>query len=226
MSFSTSWRILSSLRYDEKFPLLRANTDASQVQANSIYAALIWSFAVSGGLFLGFCLLRPRINHVYAPRAKHADEKHAPPRLTRQLFGWIKATTVKEPELVDKVGLDAVVFLRFLRMLRNIFSVIAIIGCAVLIPITLAGGHQSLQGYGNVATLLKMTPQYIFGEKFWAFVACAYIFTAIVCLFIWWNYRAVLRLRQAYFRSWDYTSSLHSRTLLVGHSCHITEHPC
>ncbi|KAF2098753.1 hypothetical protein NA57DRAFT_66071 [Rhizodiscina lignyota] len=201
----------------DEFLNLIADPFNTQVQANSIYAALIWSFAVSAGLFVVFCFLRPRFGHIYAPRAKSADEKHAPQRLERQPLGWIRAITVKEPELVDKIGLDAVVFLRFLRMIRNIFIVVTIFGCAVIIPINLVGGHQVYKQYSNIATLLKLTPQYIFGEKFWAFVACAYVFEAVICFFIWWNYRAVLRLRQAYFRSWDYTSSLHSRTLLLRH---------
>jgi hypothetical protein len=43
----------------------------------------------------------------------------------------------------------------------------------------------------------------------------AYIIQATVCFFLWWNYRAVLKLRRAYFNTEEYKSSLHSRTLLV-----------
>ena len=62
---------------------------------------------------------------------------------------------------------------------------------------------------------MKFTPQYIFGRKFWAFVLCSYLFQGTVCFFLWWNYRAVYRLKRAYFNSRDYQASLHSRTLLV-----------
>jgi hypothetical protein len=65
------------------------------------------------------------------------------------------------------------------------------------------------------STLMKITPQYIFGEKFWAFVLCSYLFQGTVCAFVYWNYRKVYALRRAYFNSHDYQSSLHSRTLLV-----------
>jgi hypothetical protein len=64
---------------------------------------------------------------------------------------------------------------------------------------------------------MKFTPQYIFGPKFWAFVICSYLFQGTVCGFLWWNYRAVYRLKRAYFESADYQQSLHSRTLLVRH---------
>ncbi|KAF2795402.1 DUF221-domain-containing protein [Melanomma pulvis-pyrius CBS 109.77] len=201
---------------------LIADPFQSQIQENSIYAAIIWSFVVSGGLFLIFCWLRPRNSTVYAPRAKNADEKHAPLPLKRGPFSWVHAIKdVKEQELVEKIGLDAVVFLRFLRMVRNIFVVLTIFGCGILIPVNVVGGHKFCEQWGNVATLMKFTPQYIFGPKFWAFVVCSYIFQGTVCFFVWWNYRAVLSLRRAYFNSADYKASLHSRTLLL---THIPEH--
>jgi hypothetical protein len=80
---------------------LIADPFETQVQANSIYAALVWSFAVSGGLFLLFILLRPRDSQVYARRLKVADEKHAPRSLDRSLLGFIPAIRdVKEQEMV------------------------------------------------------------------------------------------------------------------------------
>jgi hypothetical protein len=36
-----------------------------------------------------------------------------------------------------------------------------------------------------------------------------------VCFFLWWNYRAVFKLRRTYFDSQEYKASLHSRSLLV-----------
>ncbi|ORY08733.1 hypothetical protein BCR34DRAFT_517422 [Clohesyomyces aquaticus] len=202
----------------DQFLNLIADPFQTEIQANSIYAAVIWSFAVSGGLFLVFCWLRPHSPSVYAPRAKHADEKHAPLPLDRKPFSWFRAIkNVKEQELVEKIGLDAVVFLRFLTMIRDIFIVLTIIGCGILIPVNVVGGHDFYEQWGNVATLMKFTPQYIFGPKFWAFVICAYLFQGTVCFFLWFNYKAVLRLRRAYFNSSDYKSSLHSRTLLLTH---------
>lgn len=200
----------------DQFLNLISNPFQSQIQANSIYASLIWAFAVSGGLFFLFVFLRPRNNTVYARRAKYADSKHAPPPLEKGLFAWARSVKqIEEQELVEKIGLDAVVFLRFLRMLRNIFLILAVIGCAVLIPINVTGGHALYSQWNNIATLMKFTPQYIFGQKFWAYVILAYVFQALVFFFIWRNYRSVLRLRRTYFNSQDYRASLHSRTLLV-----------
>jgi hypothetical protein len=43
----------------------------------------------------------------------------------------------------------------------------------------------------------------------------AYLIQGTVCFFLWWNYRAVFKLRRTYFDSQEYKASLHSRSLLV-----------
>jgi hypothetical protein len=117
---------------------------------------------------------------------------------------------------VDKIGLDAVIFLRFLRMIRNIFIILTIVGCLILIPVNVVGGSPLYKQWSSISTLMKFTPQYIFGRKFWAYVAFAYMIQGTVCFFLWRNYGAVLKLRRAYFNTEEYKSSLHARTLLVG----------
>ena len=125
-------------------------------------AAIVWSFAVSGALFLLFCWLRPRNSTVYARRAKHADEKHAPLHLDRKPFAWLRAIKdVKEQELVEKIGLDAVIFLRFLRMLRNMFIVLSVFGCGILIPVNVVGGSSFYEQWDNIATLMKVIAAYL-----------------------------------------------------------------
>jgi len=166
---------------------------------------------------LAFCLLRPYNNVVYAPRAKHADSKHAPPTMGPGIFDWIAPVAkTKEQDFVDKVGLDAAVFMRVARMLRNIFMILSIIGCGVLIPTYLTNSFGGVAKDGNgTGFFLKLTPQNTMGTPLWAAVACAYAFNGVICYFLWRNYRAIVRLRRAYFDSPDYQRSLHSRTLLL-----------
>jgi hypothetical protein len=203
----------------DEFLDLISNPFQSQIQVNSIYASIIWAFAVSGGLFLLFVLLRPRNGRVYAPRAKHADNRHAPPPLAKTPFAWTKVVrNIDEHDLVERIGLDAVVFLRFLRMLRNLFIIFTVIGCGVLIPLNLVDGHSLYSQWSNIATLMKFTPQYIFGQKFWGYVVLAYILQLILFFLVWWNYRAVLALTKRYFNSHDYQLSLHARTILVSNT--------
>lgn len=131
-------------------------------------------------------------------------------------FSWIQPVHfLKEVELVNTIGMDATVFLRFLRMLRNMFACLTVIGCGVLIPLNIIGGRALTSQYAGISMFQKFTPMYIFGTKFWAYVIVAYAFNIIICVFLWLNYRAVVKLRRTYFESTDYLNSLHSRTLLV-----------
>ena len=113
----------------------------------------------------------------------------------------------KEADLVEKVGLDAAVFMRFTRMMRNMFLVLAIVGCAILIPTNLVSGNSS--GFN------ALTPLTVQGSAIWAYVVVAYLFDVVIFYFLWANYRAILRLRRTYLDSTEYQRSLHSRTLLM-----------
>jgi hypothetical protein len=134
------------------------------------------------------------------------------------IFDWIAPIAkTKEQDFVDKVGLDAAVFMRTVRMLRNIFTILTVIGCAVLIPtylVTSAGYGSDSNGKGT-GFFLRLTPQNTSGNPIWALVVCAYAFDMLICYFLWRNYKAVVRLRRAYYDSSEYQRSLHSRTLLL-----------
>lgn len=119
----------------------------------------------------------------------------------------------KEATLVEKVGLDAAVFMRFTRMMRNMFLVLALIGNAVLIPANMLAADSTASSGASFFT--RLTPVYSYGSAFWAYVVLAYLFNAVIFYFLWANYRAILRLRRAYLDSDEYQRSLHSRTLLL-----------
>lgn len=118
----------------------------------------------------------------------------------------------KEQDLVDKLGMDAAIFMRFTRMMRNIFTLLAIVGCGVLIPINIFATSFPT---GGIYWLSRLTPTFIYGGTLWAYVVAAYVFDGIIFFFLWINYRAVLRLRRSYFDSTEYQKSLHARTLLL-----------
>ncbi|KAF1987095.1 DUF221-domain-containing protein [Aulographum hederae CBS 113979] len=199
-----------------EFLSLIADPFTQEIQLDSVLASLGVSLGISLLFALLFCLLRPYNTVVYAPRIKHADEKHAPPPIGKGPFAWISPVIrTKEQALIEKVGLDAAIFIRFTKMCRNIFLVLTVIGCGILIPTSIVSGKKVYGTWDNISAFMKMTPQYMFGEVFWAFVACAYAFNVVICGFLWWNYRAVARLRRQYFESSEYQMSLHARTLMI-----------
>lgn len=126
------------------------------------------------------------------------------------MFAWI-APVVKsqENDLVDCLGLDATVFLRFTRMCRNIFCILSVLGCVIMIPINLSEGDE--ESRRNVLTAFTNMS----GQPLWSHIACVWAFDVIVAYFLWRNYRIVRNLRRRYFQSADYQKSLHARTVLV-----------
>lgn len=169
-------------------------------------------------VFLAFCLLRPINQIVYAPRLRHSDDKHKPPPLDKSLFAWYKPVfQTAELQYMHIIGMDATVFLRIARMCRNMFTCLAIVACAILIPVnviystTPVGGKKTDDG-----ALFLITPRTLGSPKaFWAMIVVAYLFDIIVCGFLYITYRAVHSLRRNYLESSEYQNSLHSRTLMV-----------
>lgn len=197
----------------DEFLNLMSSPFKSEFESNSILAAFGTSVGAFVALVFGFSLLRPRHRVVYAPKLKLADEKHTPPPIGNRMFSWVRPLAkTKEEQLVEKIGLDATIFLRFTKMLRNMFIIISIIGCGVMIPVNVVDSNKSIS---TGAALAVMTPQFVFGSAYWAHVVCAWVFDIIIAYFLWHNYRRVRRLRRQYFASSEYQRSLHARTLMI-----------
>lgn len=110
--------------------------------------------------------------------------------------------------------MDATVFLRFIRMCRNIFLVLSLVGVGILVPVHLTRSVKEYNGVGTDWTM-QITPRDVFGAPQWAQVVVAWLSNGVIMGFLWWNYKKVLQLRRRYFESPEYQSSLHSRTLMV-----------
>ncbi|KAK0621740.1 hypothetical protein B0T17DRAFT_534963 [Bombardia bombarda] len=113
--------------------------------------------------------------------------------------------------MVNLIGMDATIFMRFTRMCRNIFVILAVITCCILIPVYWKNGA----GNDEAVWIQKITPSNVWGEPHWATVVVAWTFNIVVCGFLWWNYRRVVQLRRDYFHTEEYQHSLHARTLML-----------
>lgn len=199
----------------DEFVKLISDPFHNSFNVTAVWASLGTSIGVSLLLAFLFSLFRPRHSLVYAPKVKHADSKHAPPPVGKGFFSWIKPVIrTREPQLIETVGLDAALFLRFTKMCRNILICMSIIGCAVMIPVNLTQATDF--GDDTKSILNDMTPLNVLKPTaMWSQVICAWIFDIIIAFFLWRNYRAVRALRRQYFQSSDYQRSLHARTLMI-----------
>lgn len=188
------------------------NLPRQQLQVNAVYSALASSLAFTAIIAAIFSFLRPYNQVVYAPRLKHADTKHAPPPVGPGYLSWVKPLWfTKEHDIVQRIGLDATLFLRFTRMCRNIFLVLSVLYCAVLIPVNSFNSVNS----ENDTWLDRITPLQAQTRNQWALVVISWAATFTICSFLVWNYHKVVGLRQQYFESKEYRQSLHARTLMI-----------
>ncbi|KZT05389.1 DUF221-domain-containing protein [Laetiporus sulphureus 93-53] len=170
---------------------------------------------VSAVTIIVFNILRPRNKIVYEPKVKYHVGDKRPPRISDSLLGWLPPLIhTKEPVLVEKIGLDAAIFLRFLRMFRYLFTAIAFICCALLIPVDVSYNLRHIPSESR-DVLSMMTIRDVSGNLLFVHVAVTYVITGLVMGFVWINWREVLRLRQAWFRSPEYMQSFYARTLMI-----------
>ncbi|CAD6570668.1 MAG: hypothetical protein ASARMPREDX12_003798 [Alectoria sarmentosa] len=188
----------------------------AQFHQIAVFSALGYSVGTMILITLAFSIMRPHNSVVYAPKLKYADDKHAPPRIGKGMFAWFwPVASTKEPELVEKIGLDATIFLRFTRMCRNIFVLVTIVAIAILLPANIIGSKKNKSQVATNEFLTLATPQYVTGAALWVHVVCAWAINIIMAFFLWRNYAAVTRLRRQYFESAEYLTALHSRTLML-----------
>lgn len=175
--------------------------------------AISCGFTVCATIF--FSLVRPHHQALYAPRSKHADDKHAPPPIGKQPWAWFTPLwKTTEKNLIPLIGMDATIFLRFVRMCRNMFLVLSLIGICILVPANMTNYNKDTAK--NTDWFNRITPEHVWGSANWAQVVVAYLFNIVIAGFLWYNYRKVMELRRAYFESEEYQNSLHARTLMVG----------
>ena len=138
-----------------------------------------------------------------------------PPRISDSIFGWVSPLIhTKEPILVDKIGLDAAIFLRFLRMMRWLFTAIAFIVCAILIPVNVTYNLKHVKASDRDA-LSFLTIRDVRHNLLYVHVATSYLICFVLIAFVWFNWRKVVELRNAWFRSPEYVESFYARTLMV-----------
>jgi calcium permeable stress-gated cation channel len=114
------------------------------------------------------------------PQTKYFIGDKKPPTIGTGLFSWVSPLIhTKEPQMLEQIGLDAVTFLRFLRMLRWLFLSIAIVTCGVLIPINVIYNidrrKKAKINPKNVDFLQELTIVNLKGNILFAHVAVTYL---------------------------------------------------
>ncbi|KAF9112692.1 hypothetical protein BGX27_002953 [Mortierella sp. AM989] len=165
-----------------------------------------------------FCWLRPKNGVIYARKYKSSPQEKRAPKLEEGYFSWMGPVwNCPDGVLVDKIGLDAVVFIRFIRMCRNIFMVMAIVGCCALIPVNVIATMRA-QPDGKAPTdkisMLSMAditdPQWL-----WAHVGGTWFFSLVMYFSLYHGYKTFVTFKKQYYKSEAYQEDMASRTIML-----------
>ncbi|KAK4367569.1 hypothetical protein RND71_011361 [Anisodus tanguticus] len=180
-----------------------------------ILSALLTSVGINLGLcFLFFTLYsilrkQPGNAEVYAPRlvAEGKSQQSSNFNLERLLpsAGWVtRAWRPSEAELLSTSGLDAVVFMRIFIFSARVFTFAVIVGVFILLPINYMGKQLSL----DISDLPNKSLEAFTisnvddgSNRLWIHFSAVYLFTAVVCYLLYFEYDYISSKRVSCFYS-------------------------
>ncbi|KAF2485701.1 hypothetical protein BDY17DRAFT_247458 [Neohortaea acidophila] len=187
--------------------------DSEGQTANTLLAALVVSGASFGAQLLLFALLRLRLSNIYQPRSYLVPPKERVTAPPPGVVAWLYPLfTTPNLAFVQKCGLDAYFFLRYLRMLLKIFVPLAVVILPILLPINNYSGHEeeglNRLSFSNVANKYK-------ADRTWAHLILALCVILWVCYVIFDELKGYIRVRQAFLTSPQHRIKASATTVLV-----------
>ena len=130
---------------------------------------------------------------IYEPKVEHKR-----PEIDKQ-----------ESDLMIKIGLDGVVFLRFVRMFWQLFFSIALIVCGSLIPVNITY-NLSYIPKTNRDILSMLTIRDVSGNSLYVHIVVTYFITGLAILFTYINWMQVMNLHLQWIQRSLYNPSIHT----------------
>ncbi|KAI7816206.1 hypothetical protein BC939DRAFT_469949 [Gamsiella multidivaricata] len=224
MDFSqSSFRVQGYYGYEETYSdygIIKPGKKTAN--STGLTGQLVISFALGFAALFLFCLLRTRWVVMFAPRTKL--RRHTPPILSTTFFGWIpQLLRIPEAEVLDCVGLDAAMLLRFYHMSIKLFSCCMIPGLLVILPVNYYSAEKnSGPAYPNDPDDDGSVPSYLDGNTEFQGTSLLYLFTqftftwvfSILTMYaIWHTYEGYIAIRRKYMMR--RSNSITNRSVMV-----------
>ncbi|KAI9892076.1 MAG: hypothetical protein M1814_001782 [Vezdaea aestivalis] len=179
-------------------------------------------FAIQVGIFI---LLKNKLRRLYSPRSYLVPEieRFAPP--PTGWLNWIRPVfKTKDKEFIQKSGLDAFFFIRYLFMLLKIFVPLTCVVVPILIPINQVGGRGSTFALGktngatNVTGLDQLSWANVKPEnsnRYWAHCILAVGVIVFCCFVFYQEMFYYIGIRQDYLTAPQHRTRASATTVLV-----------
>ncbi|KAF8893933.1 late exocytosis, associated with Golgi transport-domain-containing protein [Infundibulicybe gibba] len=161
-----------------------------------------------------FLVLRTKLWRIYTPRPYLPPKDKRAQELPKGLWKWLPALLVSPPEdIIHKNGLDAYMFLRFLKMLIWIFLVFTILTFAIIIPAVTIHVDNTTTGLERISWSNIVDPKD--QDRFIAHVIVVYILTFFVLYMIKREMLHFLHMRHQFLISESHSKLPQARTVLI-----------
>ncbi|KAE8444846.1 hypothetical protein EG329_014201 [Mollisiaceae sp. DMI_Dod_QoI] len=194
-----------------------------------LITALAASLVIFGVQMLVFLLLKDKQARIYKPKTYLVPERERTEPPPRTPWGWLVAIfRFKDREVINKCGLDAYFFLRYLQTLLIIFIPMAAVILPVLLPINKLGGrgpayalefgnatdskHANITGLDTLAWG-NVRPEET--RRYWAHLVLAIFVIIWVCGVFFAELRVYIKVRQDYLTSAEHRLRASATTVLV-----------
>ncbi|KAF8967981.1 hypothetical protein BGZ46_000082 [Entomortierella lignicola] len=191
------------------------NTAANQQSqadpsVSTFVSALLFNLVIAVAVYIAFSIVRHWNKKVYEPRTYLVKDEVRSPDLPPGIFSWITASfAIKDNTLVDRIGLDAYMFLRFQRLATILFTGFTLLGIPILIPINVINGQGEdglkAMTIGNVAESWRL----------WFHLVLTVVFAGATVYMLWKEMLEYTRRRHAYLLSPKHAKTPQATTILV-----------
>lgn len=209
--------------------ILGGNSTAAEQKngqsAGQFAASLITAIAIFAIQVLIFLLIKDRFARIYQPRTYLVPERERTKPSAPGWWAWVAPVlTTSNSDFVQKCGLDAYFFLRYLRTLLKIFVPGALVILPILIPLNLVDGRGARFALGQQENSSNVTglDQLAWGNvapdhtgRYWAHWLLALALVVWVCYVSFDELRGYIRMRQAYMTSPQHRLRASATTVLV-----------
>ncbi|KAG0317019.1 hypothetical protein BGZ99_006549 [Dissophora globulifera] len=199
-------RVQSQDGYEDvygSYGVMKPGNAKKATNSTGLASQLVISVALGLFALLLFCFLRTRWIVMFAPRTKL--RRHTPPILSATFFGWIpQLLRIPEAEVLDCVGLDAVMLLRFFKMAIKLFMLCSIPGLLIIMPVNYYSARDDPSAPGNGTNVLaaldldsdalqSTSLLYLFTQ-----FTFAWVFSLASVYTIWHTYEDYITIRRKY----------------------------
>ncbi|TEY38587.1 hypothetical protein BOTCAL_0486g00100 [Botryotinia calthae] len=212
-------------------------TTAAQGSEGISLVALLTAMASSATIFgvqmIAFMLLKNKLARIFKPKTYLVPEKERTEPPPRSPWGWLFTIfQFRDREVINKCGLDAYFFLRYLQTLLVIFIPMAIVIIPILVPMNYIGGRggdwalqyandkntTEVSSNPNVTGLDQLAWTNIQPSKtnrYWAHLVLALLVIMWVCGVFFAELRVYIKVRQDYLTSAEHRLRASATTVLV-----------